>query len=133
MPQPMMNDHASMLSGNGTRSPPGDHRLTATGRCPMRDPREHGDGACPSRLSWTCTGRRWSVNRPKTCHLKGASTRPRKTILFTAVVLATLALMLAGHGESPAIAGTATPNVAGTSEGTWSHRIGSVQITLRLA
>jgi hypothetical protein len=38
MPQPMMNDHASMLSGKGTRSPPGDHRLTATVRGPARNP-----------------------------------------------------------------------------------------------
>jgi hypothetical protein len=58
---------------------------------------------------------------------------PGKTILFTVVVWATLALMLAGHGEGPAIAGTATPNVAGAWEGTWNHRIGSSQITLRLA
>jgi hypothetical protein len=57
----------------------------------------------------------------------------RKTILYTAFVLATLALMLARHGDGPAIAGTATPNVAGTWEGSWSHRIGSGQITLRLA
>lgn len=34
MPQPMMNDHASILSGKGTRSLPGDHRLTATVRGP---------------------------------------------------------------------------------------------------
>ena len=58
---------------------------------------------------------------------------PRKTILFTAFVWAILALILAGHGDGPVIAGTATPNVAGTWEGTWSHRIGSGQITLRLA
>ena len=58
---------------------------------------------------------------------------PRKTILFTAFVLAILALIFAGHGDGPVIAGTATPNVAGTWEGSWSHRIGSGQITLRLA
>jgi hypothetical protein len=58
---------------------------------------------------------------------------PRKTILFTVFALATLALMFASHGDGPANAGTATPNVAGTWEGTWSHRIGSGQITLRLA
>jgi hypothetical protein len=58
---------------------------------------------------------------------------PRKTILFTAFVLAILALILAGDGDGPVIAGTATPNVAGTWEGSWSHRIGSGQITLRLA
>jgi hypothetical protein len=43
------------------------------------------------------------------------------------------ALMVAGHGDGLALAGTATPNVAGAWEGTWSHRIGSGQITLRLA
>ena len=58
---------------------------------------------------------------------------PRYIILFTTLVLAALALMLAGHGSGGAIAGTATPNVAGTWEGTWRHRIGSGQITLRLA
>lgn len=58
---------------------------------------------------------------------------PRKTIRFTVFVLATLALMLARYDDGPAITGTATPNVAGTWEGTWSHRIGSGQITLRLA
>ena len=58
---------------------------------------------------------------------------PRKTILFTAFVFTTLALMLAGHDDGPASAGTATPNVAGTWEGSWTHRIGSGQITLRLA
>jgi hypothetical protein len=44
-----------------------------------------------------------------------------------------VALMGAGHGDGLALAGTATPNVAGMWEGTWSHRIGSGQITLRLA
>jgi hypothetical protein len=56
-----------------------------------------------------------------------------KIAVFTALVLATLALMLAGHGGGPVVAGTATPNVAGTWEGTWSHRAaGSGQVTLRL-
>jgi hypothetical protein len=41
--------------------------------------------------------------------------------------------MLVDHSDRTVIAGTATPNVAGTWEGTWSHRIGSGQITLRLA
>jgi hypothetical protein len=41
--------------------------------------------------------------------------------------------MLVGAGDRGAIAGTATPNVAGTWEGTWSHRQGSGRITLRLA
>ena len=58
---------------------------------------------------------------------------PRKTILFTAFVLAILALILASHGDGPVIAGTATPNVAGTWEGSSSHRIGSGQLTPRLA
>jgi hypothetical protein len=48
-------------------------------------------------------------------------------------MLATVALMLVGHGDRAAIAGTAVPNVGGTWEGTWSHRIGSGQVTLRLA
>ena len=55
---------------------------------------------------------------------------PRKIIVFTAFVLATLPLMLTDNGGVPVIAGTATPNVAGTWEGSWSHRIGSGQITL---
>ena len=58
---------------------------------------------------------------------------PRKTILFTAFVLAILALILASHGDGPVMAGTATPNVSGTWQGTWRHEIGSGQITLRLA
>jgi hypothetical protein len=58
----------------------------------------------------------------------------RKIVLFTALVLATLALMLAGNGGGPAVAGTSTPNVAGTWEGTWRHRAaGSGNVTLRLA
>jgi hypothetical protein len=58
---------------------------------------------------------------------------PRKTILFTAFVLAILALILAGNGGVPAVAGTSTPNVSGTWQGTWRHEIGSGQITLKLA
>jgi len=58
---------------------------------------------------------------------------PRKILLFAMLVLATVALMLVGTGDRGAIAGTATPNVAGTWEGSWSHRIGSGQLTLRLA
>ena len=58
---------------------------------------------------------------------------PRTIMLFTALVLATLAFMLAGHGGDPVVAGTATPNVSGTWEGTWRHRAaGSGQVTLRL-
>jgi hypothetical protein len=57
---------------------------------------------------------------------------PRTTVLLSALVVATLALIFAGHSEGPAVAGTSAPNVAGTWEGTWSHRIGTGQITLRL-
>lgn len=53
---------------------------------------------------------------------------PRKTILFPAFVLAMLALMVAGHSEGPAVAGTSSPNLSGT----WRHEIGSGQITLQL-
>jgi hypothetical protein len=41
--------------------------------------------------------------------------------------------MLVGAGDGGAIAGTATPNVAGNWEGTWRHRVGSGRITLQLA
>ena len=58
---------------------------------------------------------------------------PRTTRLFTGLVLAILALTLAGHGGVPAVAGTSTPYVSGTWQGTWRHEIGSGQITLRLA
>ena len=57
----------------------------------------------------------------------------RNIMLFTTLLLATGALRLVGAGDRGAIAGTATPNVAGTWEGIWSHRQGSGQITLRLA
>jgi hypothetical protein len=57
----------------------------------------------------------------------------RNVVMFLALVLGMLALMLTGHGDGPAVAGTTTPNVAGTWEGTWSHRAaGSGQVTLRL-
>ena len=58
---------------------------------------------------------------------------PRKITLFMTLLVATVAFMLVGTGDRGAIAGTATPNVAGTWEGTWSHQHGSGQITLRLA
>jgi hypothetical protein len=58
---------------------------------------------------------------------------PRTILLLSALLLTTVGLMLAVHGRERAIAGTATPNVAGTWEGTWSHRAGSGRITLRLA
>ena len=58
----------------------------------------------------------------------------RKTILCTAFVSAILALILAGDGGVPAVAGTSTPNVSGTWQGSWRQRqIGSGQITLQLA
>ena len=49
---------------------------------------------------------------------------PRPIVRLTALVLATWALMLAGHSEGLAVAGTSTPNVSGTWQGTWSHEIG---------
>jgi hypothetical protein len=58
---------------------------------------------------------------------------PRTIMLFTGLVLAMLALILAGNGGGPAVAGTSTPNVSGTWQGTWRHEIGSGQITLQLA
>jgi hypothetical protein len=58
---------------------------------------------------------------------------PRKITLFTGLVLVLLALILAGNGGVPAVAGTSTPNVSGSWQGTWSHEIGSGQITLQLA
>src|SRR5262245_17176945 len=58
---------------------------------------------------------------------------PRTIMLFTGLVWAMLALILAGHGAGPAVAGTSTPNVSGIWQGTWRHEIGSGQITLRLA
>jgi hypothetical protein len=57
----------------------------------------------------------------------------RLLMLCTVLMGVMAALMVAGHGDGLALAGTATPNVAGMWEGTWSHRIGSGQITLRLA
>ena len=57
----------------------------------------------------------------------------RLFMLCTVLVGVMAALTGAGHGDGVALAGTATPNVAGMWEGTWSHRIGSGQITLRFA
>ena len=57
----------------------------------------------------------------------------RRLTRCTALVVVMVALMGAGHGDGLAVAGTATPDVAGMWEGDWSHRIGSGQITLRLA
>ena len=58
---------------------------------------------------------------------------PRTILWLTALLVTTVGVMLAVHGRERALAGTSTPNVAGTWEGTWSHRAGSGQITLRLA
>jgi hypothetical protein len=60
-------------------------------------------------------------------------TMPRYTTLFMTLLSATVALMLVGAGDRGAVAGTATPDVAGTWQGTWSHRHGSGRITLQLA
>ena len=57
----------------------------------------------------------------------------RLLMLCMVLVGVMAALTGAGHGDGLALAGPATPNVAGMWEGTWSHRIGSGQITLRLA
>jgi hypothetical protein len=58
---------------------------------------------------------------------------PRNITLFMALLSSTVALMLVGAGHRGAVAGTATPDVAGTWQGTWSHRHGSGRITLQLA
>ena len=58
---------------------------------------------------------------------------PRNIMLFTTLLLATVVLTLVCAGDREAIAGTATPKFAGTWGGTWRHRHGSGQITLRLA
>jgi hypothetical protein len=57
----------------------------------------------------------------------------RLLTLCTALVLVMVVLMVAGRGNGLAVAGTATPHVTGMWEGDWRHRIGSGQITLRLA
>ena len=57
----------------------------------------------------------------------------RLFMLCMVLVWVMAGLMGAGHGDGLAVAGTATPDVAGMWEGTWSHRIGSGQVTLRLA
>jgi hypothetical protein len=56
-----------------------------------------------------------------------------KMMLCTAFALALWALMLVDNGGGPAVAGTSTPNVSGTWQGSWTHEIGSGQITLQLA
>jgi hypothetical protein len=57
----------------------------------------------------------------------------RRLTRCMALVLVMVALRVAGHGDGLAGAGTATPDVAGMWEGDWNHRIGSGQMTLRLA
>ena len=57
----------------------------------------------------------------------------RKMMLCTAFAMGLWALILADNGGGPAVAGTSTPNVSGTWQGTWRHEIGSGNITLRLA
>jgi hypothetical protein len=57
----------------------------------------------------------------------------RLLMLCTVLVGVMATLTGAGHRDGLALAGTATPNVAGMWEGDWRHRIGSGQITLRLA
>ena len=57
----------------------------------------------------------------------------RRLTRCMALVMVMVALMVAGHGDGLAGTGTATPDVAGMWEGDWSHRIGSGQMTLRLA
>jgi hypothetical protein len=57
----------------------------------------------------------------------------RHNRLFTSLLIAVAALMFVGADDRRVIAGTAPPDVAGTWEGTWRHRTGSGQITLRLA
>jgi hypothetical protein len=57
----------------------------------------------------------------------------RLLMLCMVLVGMMVVLMGAGHRDGSALAGTATPNVAGMWEGDWRHPIGSGQITLRLA
>jgi hypothetical protein len=57
----------------------------------------------------------------------------RRLTRCMALMLVMVALMVAGHGDGLAGTGTATPDVAGMWEGDWRHRVGSGQITLRLA
>ena len=57
----------------------------------------------------------------------------RTMTLSTALVFATLALLLVIHGSIPATAGESAPNVTGKWEGSWRHRAGSGEITIQLA
>jgi hypothetical protein len=50
-----------------------------------------------------------------------------------ALVLVMVALMVAGHDDGPALAGTAAPpDVAGKWEGSWIHQMASGHVTLQL-
>src|SRR5262245_45282769 len=57
----------------------------------------------------------------------------RKALVGTTVLIALLALMVTVNEDSQAIAGTPAVNVAGKWEGTWTHRVGSGQMTLQLS
>jgi hypothetical protein len=57
----------------------------------------------------------------------------RPITVCAALVLVMVALMVAGHDDGPALAGTAAPpDVAGKWEGSWIHQWASGQITLQL-
>src|SRR5262245_34860249 len=94
------------------------------GRKPTRTP-----SASPSRLAHRDDPRQ-SDHRD---YPRGEATMPRHIIPLTTLLLTTVALMLGGACDRGAAAGTATPDVAGTWEGTWRHRQGSGQIMPRLA
>jgi hypothetical protein len=53
---------------------------------------------------------------------------PRNITLFMTLLFATVALMLVGARPRGSVAGTGIPDVAGTWQGTWSHRHGSGRI-----
>jgi hypothetical protein len=57
----------------------------------------------------------------------------RSIALSTALLAATLMLLIAIHGNVPAIAGQSTPNVTGKWEGTWRTARGNTgEITIHL-
>jgi hypothetical protein len=57
----------------------------------------------------------------------------RKVLVGVTVLIALSALMITTGGGGQASAGAAAPNVAGNWEGTWTHRVGSGQITLQVS
>jgi hypothetical protein len=57
----------------------------------------------------------------------------RKALVGTTLLIAPLALMVTMNGDGQAIAGTAAPNVAGNWAESWTHRVGSGQVTLQLS